>query len=116
MGQTLDQALRPRRTPHRPHDVLAGYVAQVLTGRADDVRQGAVRFPWRHNPAEEHAGTVEPAANRQVYRRNGIWVATSDGVWLGDYHKREHALAAVKAAGRDRRRTQSDGPASTGRS
>lgn len=34
----------------------------------------------------------------QIRERNGIWVVTIDGVWRGDYTKREHAVAAVKAA------------------
>lgn len=33
-----------------------------------------------------------------VKERNGIWVARVAGTWLGDYTRREHALAAVRAA------------------
>lgn len=37
--------------------------------------------------------------NEQIQERNGIWVVTIGGIWQGDYIKREHAVAAVKAAG-----------------
>lgn len=83
-----------------PRDGLAGFLALVLTGRAEAAQQPIDRFPWPQNPADRWA---ETSANRQMYFRNGIWVATVGGVWLGDYHEREHALAAVEAAGRDPR-------------
>ncbi len=41
--------------------------------------------------------------NGQIHERNGIWVVTIDGIWRGDYIKREHAIAATNTAGRDRR-------------
>ena len=31
----------------------------------------------------------------QVTKRNGIWQVKVDGVFRGDYHKKEHALAAA---------------------
>jgi hypothetical protein len=40
----------------------------------------------------------------EIRERNGIWVVTINGVWRGDYIKREHAVAAVQAAQHDARR------------
>lgn len=31
----------------------------------------------------------------QVRERNGIWEVTADGKFRGDYHQREHAVAAA---------------------
>lgn len=47
---------------------------------------------------------TDPAdANEAIHERNGIWVVTIDGVWRGDYTKREHAVAAVEDAQHDGR-------------
>lgn len=32
----------------------------------------------------------------QVRERNGVWEVRDDGVFRGDYHKQEHALAAAE--------------------
>ena len=36
-----------------------------------------------------------------ILERNGIWVVTINGIWRGDYTRRENAVAAVQAAGID---------------
>jgi hypothetical protein len=42
---------------------------------------------------------VEPLRDTdQIHERNGIWVVTINGVWYGDYTKREYAVAALDAA------------------
>jgi hypothetical protein len=58
--------------------------------------------PARNRSAWPIAEKEPPLENGQIHERNGIWVATSGGVWLGDYTRRENAIAAVTAAGRDR--------------
>lgn len=48
------------------------------------------------------AGAQNPATNRptqrggvQVHERNGIWQVRVDGKFRGDYHQKDHALAAA---------------------
>ncbi len=43
----------------------------------------------------------QPEGTGQIRERNGIWVVTIGGIWRGDYIRREHAVAAVKAARHD---------------
>jgi hypothetical protein len=58
--------------------------------------------PAVNRPAGPMAEKEAPLGNGQIRERNGIWVASSGGVWLGDYTRRENAIAAVTAVGRDR--------------
>lgn len=46
----------------------------------------------------EQASSLDRRAQRggvQVRERNGIWEVTADGKFRGDYHQKEHAVAAA---------------------
>ena len=65
---------------------------------------GRTRMPLRWNQSPQHRNTpCHAEGNEQIHERNGIWVVTIGGIWLGDYIKREHAIAAVKTAVKDGR-------------
>lgn len=54
----------------------------------------------RLRPAPVPFGAAETVPEHgQIHQRNGIWVVTINGIWRGDYIKRENALAAVESAG-----------------
>ena len=49
------------------------------------------------NKGENESFTGRPAGHRgvEVRERNGIWQVVVDGKFRGDYHQKEHALAAA---------------------
>ncbi len=87
-----------------PGSLSDGAMAKGLDHRPEagqiDGNATSARFGTTVGPAE----TDPPDGNSQIRERNGIWVVTIGGIWRGDYIKREHAAAAVKAAGHDTQR------------
>ncbi|MDW3118033.1 MAG: hypothetical protein R8G60_09800 [Roseovarius pacificus] len=44
---------------------------------------------------ESYMGRPAQRSGVQVRERNGIWKVTANGRFHGDYHQKEHALAAA---------------------
>lgn len=56
------------------------------------------RLPLPTGRGGEQTSSTDPPAQRggvQVRERNGIWEVQVDGKFRGDYHQKEHALAAA---------------------
>jgi hypothetical protein len=82
--------------------VMAG-LAQ-MTGRETWRAQARTGFRSARDRARFPTAAEDPfAAHGQIHERNGIWVVTVGGVWLGDYTRLEHALAAAESAPGHRR-------------
>lgn len=99
--------LKLRENDHRDADDYAEEFirAVMLLGetrppRASEAREGARP---RRIPKEEQAPerSFRPAVQPdrvQARERSGIWEVRVDGVFRGDYHQKEHALAAAALA------------------
>jgi hypothetical protein len=64
----------------------------------EDRRVGPSPFWGRGRSGARDSAAAPDAANGQVHERNGIWVAMFGGAWLGDYTRRDDALAAIRTA------------------
>ena len=76
--------------------------AVMLLGEARAPRTKAPKVTEEHPTSPKGQGRLaplqEPPARRdrtQVRERNGIWEVKVDGKFRGDYHQKEHALAAA---------------------
>lgn len=104
-----ERFVEPMKTNQREHDYreTADYAEEFIRAV---MLLGEVRAPAASGPdmtdkqtappksREENQSSLNLRAQRdgvQVRERNGIWEVQVDGKFCGDYHQKEHALAAA---------------------
>lgn len=96
--------LAQREHDHRDTDDYAEEFirAVMLLGEARAPRTKEPKVTDKHPGSPKGQGRLAPLQERparrdrvQVRERNGIWEVKVDGKFRGDYHQKEHALAAA---------------------
>lgn len=102
--------VEPMEKVHREQDFVEtnDYAEEFIrvVSALDDAQRLRDRRALRRLPREKNAGNEasripvpeRPPERVQTSERNGIWRVTVDGVFRGDYHKREHAETAAALA------------------
>ena len=70
-------------------------VPQPTEPKVTDEQRGSPKGRERERPFVERPARIDRV---QVRERNGIWEVKVDGKFHGDYHQKEHALAAAALA------------------
>ena len=74
--------------------MLLGEV-RAPNAKEQDVSDKQTEPPRRKGAKESSMDRPKQRGGVQVHERNGIWEVQVDGKFLGDYHQKEHALAAA---------------------
>ena len=76
-------------------EVLDAHVARAPKSKEPDIADKQLVPPG--NKGEKGSSMDRPAQRGgvEVRERNGIWEVQVDGKFRGDYHQKEHALAAA---------------------
>lgn len=104
-----ERFVEPMKSTQREHDYReTNHYAEEFIQAV--ILLGEVRAPKAKDPDMTVKQPVPPKSSRgqglsvnrpthrdwvQVRERNGIWEVKADGKFIGDYHQREHALAAA---------------------
>ena len=99
-----ERFVEPMRTARNEHDHRAtdDYAeefirAVMLLGEVRPVKGSKTSMVVKSERAKrtERPEPHRPMERVQLRERNGIWEVKVDGVFRGDYHRKEHALAAA---------------------
>ncbi len=74
---------------------LPGYPGNLPKAKESDVTDMKPVLPKSKGAQDSSMNRPTQRSGVQVRERNGIWEVQVDGKFRGDYHQKEHALAAA---------------------